>query len=162
MHRRALRHAQGKRLSPLMVSLSNHVNSAVVRKNSKTMKFAKLASMKSTTCKCSSWRKSIFSHVLRLRGEIVLVPPPLQQIDSHTQGLPETSKCLGVGSFRGFENSQKVRLSRKQMGDPVAERQRRSAVILTCMLERDLSISPRFQTPSTSLIMCPAPENTNG
>ncbi|MEE8257944.1 MAG: hypothetical protein V3R60_08665, partial [Acidobacteriota bacterium] len=44
--------------------------SAVVRKNSKTIKIAKSASMKSNTYNCSFWRKGIFSRVLRLCGEM--------------------------------------------------------------------------------------------
>jgi len=43
--------------------------SAVVRKNSKTIKIAKSAAMKSNTYNCSFWRKGIFSHDLRLCGE---------------------------------------------------------------------------------------------
>jgi hypothetical protein len=40
-----------------------------MRKNSKTIKIAKSALMKSLTCNCSFLRKGIFSHDQRLRGE---------------------------------------------------------------------------------------------
>jgi len=43
--------------------------SAVMRKNSKTIKIAKSASKKSNTYTCTFWRNGIFSHVLRLCGE---------------------------------------------------------------------------------------------
>jgi len=53
--------------------------SAVVRKNSKTIKIAKSASMKSNTYNCSFWRKGIFSHVLRLCGEQIIVCDSLRK-----------------------------------------------------------------------------------
>jgi len=41
-----------------------------VRKNSKTIKIEKFAAMKSNTYNCSFWQKGIFSHDLRLCGEM--------------------------------------------------------------------------------------------
>ncbi len=58
-----------------------------MRKNSKIIKIAKSASMKSNTYNCLFWQKGIFSHVLRLCGEQIFVCDHLRKSAVSTSSL---------------------------------------------------------------------------